>query len=197
MLRLDLRHALHTLGISPRECNSEPINRKDGDSGRFSKLGNEVKSKTSNAVGQDRKLKEGFHDMVHVALALVMLAPAASEKYLKYEDAFALARKQEKPLLVVVGASWCASCQILKTSTIQPMKESGDLKKVVISYVDKDERPELAKQLMKGATLPQIILYNQNAGSWKRYSLIGIQTKKRMTELLTKANAQAPGKLSQ
>lgn len=128
--------------------------------------------------------------MVHVALALVMLAPTASEKLLKYEDAFKLASKQDKPLLVVVGASWCPSCQILKSSTIEPMKESGEFKKVVVSYVDKDERPALAKQLMKGTKLPQIILYNQQAGSWKRYSLIGNQSKKRMTELLTKADAQ-------
>ena len=128
--------------------------------------------------------------MVHVALALVMLAPTASEKLLKYEDAFKLASKQDKPLLVVVGASWCPSCQILKSATIEPMKESGEFKKVVVSYVDKDERPALAKQLMKGTKLPQIILYNQQAGSWKRYSLIGNQSKKRMTELLTKADAQ-------
>lgn len=134
--------------------------------------------------------------MVQMALAMVMLAPVSSDKLLKYEDAFKLASKQDKPLLVVVGASWCPSCQVLKSSTIEPMKESGEFSKVVVSYVDKDEQPALAKQLMKGTTLPQIILYNQQAGSWKRYSLIGIQTKKRMNELLTKANAR-PKQLSQ
>jgi len=127
--------------------------------------------------------------MVPVALALLMAVNGIGDKPLDYEAAFAKAQKENKPLLILVGARWCASCQIMKRETIAPMKNSGALKKVVVTFVDKDDRPELAGQLMKGETLPQIVVYTKHSGSWKRYSLTGMQSKRRMTELLGKANA--------
>ncbi len=125
--------------------------------------------------------------MVHVALALLMTATGASSKPLTYEAAFAKAQKENKPLLILVGARWCASCQIMKKETMEPMKESGALKKVVVTYVDKDARPELAQQLMKGETLPQIVMFSKRSGKWKRYSLTGMQSENRMAELLGRA----------
>lgn len=125
--------------------------------------------------------------MVHLALTLLCATSVISDKPLNYEAAFARSQKEDKPLLIIVGARWCASCQIMKKSTIEPMKESGELKKVVVTYVDKDERPELAEKLMKGSTLPQIIVFNKRQGSWKRFSLTGMQSKQRMNELLIRA----------
>lgn len=134
--------------------------------------------------------------MVHVALALLMVATAGeNSKPLKYEEAFAKAQKEKKPLLILVGARWCASCQIMKKETIEPMKESGALKKVVVTYVDKDERPELAEQLMKGETLPQIVVYTKESGRWKRFSLTGMQDENRMAELLGRAVGDTSPKL--
>ncbi len=129
--------------------------------------------------------------MAHVALALLFALTGASskEKTLKYEDALAKAQKENKPLLILVGARWCASCQIMKRDTIQPMKDSGKLKNVVVTVVDKDDRPELAQQLMKGETLPQVIMFTNGSGSWKRYSLTGMQSENRMAELLGRAGA--------
>ena len=71
---------------------------------------------------------------------------------------------------------------------MQPMKDSGALDKVVVTYVDKDERPELAQKLMRGSTLPQVVVYSKRTGSWKRYSVTGMQSKKRVAELLGRAN---------
>lgn len=125
--------------------------------------------------------------MVQVALAFLLAATGVSNKPLSYEDAFAKAQKEKKPLLILVGARWCASCQVMKRDTIEPMKESGQLDNVVVTIIDKDKRPELAQQLMKGETLPQIIMFSKSTGAWKRYSLIGMQSKKRMVELVSKA----------
>ncbi|MCA9128741.1 MAG: thioredoxin family protein [Planctomycetales bacterium] len=127
--------------------------------------------------------------MVHVALSfLFAIVGETTAKPLSYEDALAQAQKEKKPLLILVGARWCASCQIMKRDTIEPMKESGDLKDVVVTYIDKDERPELAEKLMKGQTLPQIVLFSKNAGNWRRFSLTGMQSKARMAELLGRAD---------
>lgn len=125
--------------------------------------------------------------MVQVAITFLMAATGASSQPLTYEAAFSKAEKEDKPLLILVGARWCASCQIMKRETIQPMTETGQLKQVVLTFVDKDERPELAEQLMKGETLPQVVVYTKRAGNWKRFSLTGMQSKKRMTELLGRA----------
>lgn len=126
--------------------------------------------------------------MLHLAMALVFAATGASEKPMQYEEAFKKADKEKKPLLIVVGARWCASCQVMKKETMQPMKDSGALDKVVVTYVDKDERPELAQKLMRGSTLPQVVVYSKRTGSWKRYSVTGMQSKKRVAELLGRAN---------
>lgn len=128
--------------------------------------------------------------MVHVALALLMTVTGSNAKPLSYEEAFAKADKEKKPLLILVGARWCASCQIMKKETVEPMKENGALKQVVVTYVDKDERPELAEQLMKGETLPQVIVYSKTTGSWKRFSLTGMQSTTRMAELLGRASGE-------
>ena len=128
--------------------------------------------------------------MVHVALALLMTVTGTNAKPLSYEEAFAKADKEKKPLLILVGARWCASCQIMKKETVEPMKENGALKQVVVTYVDKDERPELAEQLMKGETLPQVIVYSKKSGNWKRFSLTGMQSATRMAELLGRASGE-------
>lgn len=125
--------------------------------------------------------------MVHVALAFLMAVTGGKKEPQSYEAAFAKASKENKPLMVVVGARWCASCQILKKETIKPMQDAKKLDKVVLTYVDKDDRPELAEKLMKGETLPQIVVYTKKEGSWKRFSLTGLQSKKRMTELVARA----------
>lgn len=133
--------------------------------------------------------------MVQVAIALLFAVNGVGEKPLKYEEAFAKAEKEKKPLVILVGARWCASCQIMKKETMQPMKESGAFDKVVVTFVDKDDRPELSEQLMKGATLPQIVVYSKNSGKWKRYSLTGMQSKKRMNELLARASGSSQTQL--
>lgn len=128
--------------------------------------------------------------MVHVALAFLAAVTAVENKSLEYESALAVSQKENKPLVVLIGAPWCASCQVMKRDTIEPMMKSGKLENVVVTFVDKDAQPELAQQLMKGETLPQIVVFAKQPGGWKRFSLTGMQSQNRMTELLGKATAQ-------
>lgn len=127
--------------------------------------------------------------MVHVAMAFLLAVTAGGKKAPDYETALAESQQASKPLVVLIGAPWCASCQVMKRETIEPMMESGKLEHVVVTYVDKDERPELAHQLMKGETLPQIVVFAKQPEGWKRFSLIGMQSQGRMAELLRRAAA--------
>lgn len=128
--------------------------------------------------------------MVHVALAFLMAVTAGENTAPDYETALAASQKESKPLLILIGAPWCASCQVMKRETIQPMMETGKLEHCVVTYVDKDERPELAQQLMKGETLPQIVVFAKQPGGWKRFSLTGMQSQHRMAELLGRATSE-------
>lgn len=123
--------------------------------------------------------------MIHVTLALCLVV-TFTDKNLNYEQGFEKAEKEKKALMIFIGARWCASCQVMKRDTMGPMQESGDLKELVVVYIDKDERPELAEQLMKGETLPQVVLFNKEKENWKRFSLTGMQNKSRIGELLQK-----------
>lgn len=127
--------------------------------------------------------------MVHVAFALLLAVTGANNEAAvpDYDSAYAQAEKEKKPLLVLVGADWCPSCQVMKKETLEPMKGAGELNDVVVTIVDKDARPELAEQLMRGKTLPQVVVFTQDGQGWKRFSLTGMQTPSRIRELLKRA----------
>jgi len=133
--------------------------------------------------------------MVQVILTLVLAVNGASGKSLTYEQALEQAQKDNKPILIVVGAKWCAACEVMKRETIEPMKSSGELNDVIVTYLDKDQRPELAQQLMKGETLPQVVLFSKEKDQWRRLSVTGMQNKPRLQELLGRVARTVPDKL--
>lgn len=97
---------------------------------------------------------------------------------LSYEQALEKATIERKPLMVVVTAKWCGSCQVMKRDTLLPMAD--DLKNCVVVYVDYDERPDIAKKIMVGDEIPQVAVYHRQ----KRFGLVGKQDKGRIRELL-------------
>lgn len=127
-------------------------------------------------------------------LAFLNAPPGSSDEQISYDVAYRRARDEKKPLVVLVGADWCAACKTMKADTIQTMKGSGALKEVVYTQVDKDTQPEIAQQLMQGNTLPQIVVYCESDQGWKRFSLTGIQTEGRVKELIRKAAEVIPSR---
>ena len=127
--------------------------------------------------------------MVSLLLGVV-LAGITSDQPLQqdYANAYRDSVSQQKPLLVVVGAPWCPACNTLKESTILPMAETGELDDVSLVVINKDDDPELAKQLTGGDQLiPQIILYTPQEGTWKRQKLMGFQSKQPVRNLIRRA----------
>ncbi len=127
--------------------------------------------------------------MVSVFLAII-LSGVTSEQQLHqdYAEAYRESVRQEKPLMVVVGAPWCPACNVLKESTIKPMAQNGELDSVSVALINRDEDPELVKALTKGEKmLPQIIVFTKDDGQWKRRKLMGYQPKKPVRSLIRKA----------
>jgi thioredoxin-like negative regulator of GroEL len=133
--------------------------------------------------------------MLHIAalmLVAVVSAPPGSEEPIPYDAAYVQAQEQKKPLVVLVGADWCAACKSMKADTIHSMKNEGAFKEVVFTQVDKDAQPEIAQQVMQGNTLPQIVVFCESEQGWKRFSLTGMQSERRVKELLRKAAEVLP-----
>ncbi len=127
--------------------------------------------------------------MVSLLLGIV-LAGLTSEQPAQqnYAQAYENSVSQKKPLLVVVGAPWCPACNSLKESTILPMAETGELDGVSLAMINKDEDPELARELTAGEQMiPQIILYTPDQGTWKRQRLTGFQSKQPIRNLIRRA----------
>lgn len=127
--------------------------------------------------------------MISMLLAIV-LAGVTSENQLKqnYAEAYEHSVSERKPLMVVVGAPWCPACNVLKETTIRSMAQTGELDGVSLAVINRDDDPELAKKLTEGEQmLPQIIVYTQDKGSWKRRKLLGFQPKQPIRTLIRKA----------
>jgi thiol:disulfide interchange protein len=124
------------------------------------------------------------------SLLLFSVLTSAQADRPSYETAYQKAQEEHKPLLIIVGADWCAACKTLKAQTIDPMQSSGKLQDVIVTIVDKDSRPELAQQLMQGSSLPQLVVFAQGDEGWKKFSLSGIQSERRVLELLERASAE-------
>jgi thioredoxin-like negative regulator of GroEL len=136
--------------------------------------------------------------MISLLLAVVLVGVTSDKELVgvtsenameqNYAQAYEQSIKQQKPLMVVVGAPWCPACNVLKDSTLRPMAQTGELDAVSLVVVNRDEDPELANQLTKGEQMiPQIILYTPDNGQWKRQKLLGFQSKQPIRSLIRRA----------
>ncbi|MEM8668280.1 MAG: thioredoxin family protein [Planctomycetota bacterium] len=137
--------------------------------------------------------------MITLIVSLLMLgpAPAITDKTVKAQDyatAYKESMNEKKPLMVVVGAPWCPACNVLKETTLKDMAKNGDLEAVSLTMVNRDEQPELAKQLTSGdTTIPQIIVYTPEESGWKRRKLRGFQSTQPVRSLIRRALGRLGG----
>jgi thioredoxin-like negative regulator of GroEL len=102
-------------------------------------------------------------------------APAEKSEPKSYAEAFAEAQLQQRPLVVVVTATWCPPCQVLKTKVLRPLEAKRGFEDVILAYVDMDQEPALAKQLVGQQGIPQVIVFEKNADKWAKRNLSGFQ----------------------
>lgn len=123
--------------------------------------------------------------MVSVVLAILLSGVTSENSHKDYESAYKEAVSAKKPLMVVIGADWCPACKVLKSTTIKPMVQTGELDQVSVALIDKDADPELVEKLTKGEKmLPQIIMFTQTDDGWQRRKLMGYQPKQPVRNLV-------------
>ena len=126
--------------------------------------------------------------MTGLAATVLLQAALLTTGAQPYEEAFKDHEESGKPLLVLVGADWCPACVTMKTGVLSRMERSGKLKRVAFSVLNTDRDSKLAKGVMRGGTIPQLIMFTRNAdGEWNREQLTGAQSEQAVETLVAEA----------
>ncbi|EAQ81678.1 thioredoxin family protein [Blastopirellula marina] len=97
--------------------------------------------------------------------------PAAPESPVSepadYREAYALYKRDHRPMVVMVTASWCPYCPAMKNELLQ-MKQAGELSGVSLVILDHDQDRATARRVMgKRRTLPALSVYHYVGGKAK------------------------------
>ncbi len=115
-----------------------------------------------------------------ISLTLNMLlqvaAVGAGAARQDYTSAYHQTAESGRPLVVLIGADWCPGCRQMKYTAIPELEKKGGLSKVAFAYVNTDQQGELARKLMSGGSIPQLVMYHKTDSGWKRQQLTGAQS---------------------
>lgn len=116
--------------------------------------------------------------MLYALLLLVVQSPTP----ITYETAVAISKRDNVPLVVVIGSESCLPCKKL-WSEVNGIKRD-EMGGAVAVYVDASKRPDLARSIMLGSTTPQTVVFGEREGKWTRVRAIGLQSKDRVVEMV-------------
>ena len=122
--------------------------------------------------------------MIHLTMNMLLSAVALSAGSQDYATAFKHTEETGKPLVVLIGADWCPGCRTMKHSTMPQIEKGGSLKKVAFAYVNTDHDKALAGKLMKGGSIPQLVMFQKTNKGWTRKQLTGAQSSSSVEEFL-------------
>jgi len=111
--------------------------------------------------------------MSGIAMGLVLQAAVLVSGADSYEVAVKKAQENGQPLVVLVGADWCPGCVTMKNSTMPALARAGQLKGAQYVTVNYDQNPNLARQLMRGNSIPQLIVFSKTEKGWHREQITG------------------------
>ena len=114
-----------------------------------------------------------------------------------YDEAYKQAETNGQPILVLVGADWCPGCRTMKGGVLPKLQAGGKLKPVNFALVDTDESATLAAHLMRGNSIPQLIVYAKTEKGWHREQITGATSEEEVEQLIKRAtDAQAAAKVA-
>lgn len=114
--------------------------------------------------------------MTHLTLNLLLQAAALTAGGHDYATAFKRTEESGQPLVILIGADWCPGCQTMKQATMPELQRRGGLNKVAFAYVNSDHERDLAGKLMRGGSIPQLVVFRKTPDGWKRKQLTGAQS---------------------
>jgi thioredoxin-like negative regulator of GroEL len=107
-----------------------------------------------------------------------------------YQAALKDAQSQQRPLLVLVGATWCPGCQTMKQTVLPSLQRDGGMREITYTTVDADSDRDVAGQLMRGSAIPQLIVFSKMPdGKWHREQITGETSAAQVKSLIARAIA--------
>jgi len=139
--------------------------------------------------------------VIHVALSAMLqlsvlsaeVAPANSGS-LTYVEAYRASQAEDKPLVVLVGADWCPACQTMKKSSMPQVANDGVFKEVAFTIVDTDKQSDIAREIMQGGSIPQLVMFHKTADGWRSERLVGGQSPSNILAFIRRG-VRAAGKI--
>jgi thioredoxin-like negative regulator of GroEL len=125
--------------------------------------------------------------MLNVALMIALQTGAIGVEGQSYAEAYKQAQSNNQPLVVLVGTEWCQGCRVMKQGVIPNMFRRGKLRNVQFSTVNADEHPTLARRLMRGESIPQLIVFTKTPEGWQREQLIGQKEEQEVEDVIKRA----------
>ncbi|HEX3869702.1 MAG TPA: thioredoxin family protein [Pirellulales bacterium] len=114
--------------------------------------------------------------VISLALLAFVQTSVASTGAASYSEAHKTMTQTGRPIVVLVGADWCPGCRVMKTTAMPQVQQQGGLERVAFATVNTDHEPTLARELMGGGSIPQLIMYYQTAAGWQRRVMVGAQS---------------------
>ena len=135
--------------------------------------------------------------MTSLTFATLLQAALTATDADNYADAHRQA-ENGKPMVVLVGAPWCAPCQQMKKTVIPQIRNRGLLQKVAFAFVNADRDRQLARKLTGGGAIPQLVMFRKTSNGWKRRKLVGGQSVDTVEEFINQGvamneEAEKPG----
>ncbi|QDU25505.1 thiol:disulfide interchange protein precursor [Anatilimnocola aggregata] len=127
--------------------------------------------------------------MSGLAMGLMLQAALLTSGADSYDTALQAAKDNGQPLVVLIGADWCPGCVTMKNSTMPSMARSGQLKNVNYATINYDQNPNLARQLMRGNSIPQLAVFIKTDKGWHREQVTGATSPGAVSAMLQRAVA--------
>ena len=111
--------------------------------------------------------------MTGLLVVVATLATMGTGEVQSYADAYRQHKEEGRPLVVLIGADWCPACRTMKGSSIPAALRNGALDGAAFAIVDVDEKRSLANRLMRGNSIPQLVMYYDTPDGPRRRQLNG------------------------
>lgn len=109
------------------------------------------------------------------AVVQLSLAAAAADAD-SYAEAHETVVKTGKPMVIMVGTTWCGPCQRMKRQVLPRLRNRPIFHRIAFATINPDENGELARQITGGGPVPQLVMYRKTQRGWLRRKLIGGQS---------------------
>ena len=128
--------------------------------------------------------------LLSAALVLFAVENVNAQQPIDYATAYKNAQTGDKPLLVLVTAKWCPPCQSMKKNTIPQLLKKSAFEGYHYTNVDLDKYSTVARQLIGGRGVPQLILFEKKNGKWTRKFLSGYNSVASVEKFVKKPNVR-------